>query len=493
MSLELSNSTYDEFINLISSDKIYNFQKECIKYFEYNNQKNKSRIPKSVFINIFQQLFSPMPSFTLLYELFFEKFKCQKLLFKKEIKEDLYSLKDVISMEEIDIYNTSLALLSFYKSDFDTKIKILFNLSDFDDDGYINEREIKKMVFSYILLFSQYESQFKTNSNLIHRSIANSKANKVYFSIMYTPGGLSRIISKEKFINFDIFYNSISKIKDYKFSLFPFQVSLKDYLNKPKIEIEYSLPDNVIPDYVNITNSFIQKMGEDKNYNFNIDNNKLRNFFDIQILPKKNKYYSIFKVELRKKSKKKNKSSSSKNILTNFQFENQKIGRNKLSSNNLLYKNHLSNNASESNIENSTNETVVSMRNKLNDINQNINMKYEKADYEKFRTLKFPPCKLISLTKRPKINLPSLEKRNKNIKNINSCSFILKSLDDIRDEINKISIKKKFVDEREKYNLNQIENLIYKKSISMKKILSVDNKIYSHNFFKYSIDKKPKI
>ena len=103
MSFVLYDSLCDEFLNLISKEKILNFQNECNNYLDNNNQKFKNKIPKNIFIILFQKLFSSLPCFTPLYEIIFEKFKCKKLIFKTEKKKELYSLNDILLTDEIDI------------------------------------------------------------------------------------------------------------------------------------------------------------------------------------------------------------------------------------------------------------------------------------------------------------------------------------------------------------------------------------------------------
>ena len=481
MSFVLYDSLCDEFLNLISKEKILNFQNECNNYLDNNNQKFKNKIPKNIFIILFQKLFSSLPCFTPLYEIIFEKFKCKKLIFKTEKKKELYSLNDILSTDEIDINKIPFILLAFYKSDFDNKIKILFDLNDLDYDGLINEIEIKKMIYSFIILFSQNECQFKTQSNLIQRSLANSKANKVYFSIMYTPGGLLKILNKEKYINFETFYSSISKIKDYKFNLFPFHLSFKDFFSKSNSEIEYSLSQNLIPEFLSISNSYIQKLNSEEKYNFNKDNNKLNSYFDVKVSSKKKNIIPIFKLELRKKQ----------NLENIFHKENIKDKKKNLlnccSTSNIKYINPIIKNQTESYLDISTNESNISqIKNNLN----SKEFKYEKADFDKFRILKFPPCKLVSLNKKSKVVLPNLiSNKNENETKENN-SLTLKSIQDIYNEINKIYIKKHFFEENKKYNLKPLEEKIIKRAYSMKKLFTNENKIISNKFFKYYKNKK---
>ena len=484
MSFVLNDSLCDKFLSLITKEKILTFQNEYINYLDNNNQKYKNKISKNIFIILFQKIFSSIPSFTPLYEIIFDKFKNKKLIFKTEKKKELYSLKDILSTEEIDINKIPFILLAFYKSDFDNKIKILFDLSDLDYDGLINENEVKNMIYSFIILFSQNECQFKTKSNLIQRSLANAKANKVYFSIMYSPGELLNILKKEKFINFETFYSSISRIKDYKFNLFPFHLSFIDFFSKSNNEIEYSLSQNLIPEFLTISNSYIQKINSEEKYDFNKDNNnKLNNYFEVKISSKKKKIIPIFKLELKKKQ----------NLETIIHKENIKQNKkhmlNCCSTNDIKYINPITKNQTESYLENSTNETNISQkRNNLN----NKDSIYEKADYDKFKTLKFPPCKLKSLNQKPRIILPEVTSIKKEKENKENNSLTLKSLEDIYDEINKIYIKKHFYEEKKKYNLKFLEEKIIKKAYSMKKLFTNENNIISNKFF-FFIKYKKKI
>ena len=113
------------------------------KYQLKHHLNNSTKISKNIFLHIFNKLFYSFNySFKDLFQLFFEKFRCQKCFFKQEKTKDLYSLREIIPTKKIEIYNVSLALLTFLKTDFENKLKILFELTDYDNDGLINEREM---------------------------------------------------------------------------------------------------------------------------------------------------------------------------------------------------------------------------------------------------------------------------------------------------------------------------------------------------------------
>ena len=95
------------------------------------------RLKKSHFIQVMKNSFSSSEIFVKLYEIIFNRFK----LLKVEINH--YFINRIFSEEEIDIYEICCALACFVKCYFTEKIKLLYDLTDIDDDGFINENELK--------------------------------------------------------------------------------------------------------------------------------------------------------------------------------------------------------------------------------------------------------------------------------------------------------------------------------------------------------------
>jgi hypothetical protein len=509
---DLNDDVYNEFLSLITKDKILNFHNECRKYqIKHHLKQSGTKISKNIFLHIFSKLFKSQNYFLRdLFELFFEKFRCQKCIFKQEKTKDLYSLREIIPIEEIEMYNVSLALITFLKTDFENKLKILFDLTDYDNDGLINEREIKKMFFSLNLLFSSVSSDCKLDSNLIYRSLANIKASRYYNMLMYNPGDLYKIIKKEKFINFETFYNGIQKIKDYKFNLFPFYINLKEYLETPNLEIEYSLNENVVEDFVKVSNNLISN-----NYNCfrmmhsNSEKIMLRKLFDNK--KEKKNFVQLF-LENKKKEKEKEKE----------RFFNQKIMKKQscpiiIQKRNIFYQNNdlfsiknMDNSFKKSILNQSTRgensfgsissiDLIKEKKKSTNNINKfraksedctildNIN--YEKADYDKFNSIEFPPCKINSYRdyKNNNLVLPIIKVNEKNLNNESeNHSYLLKTYDEIEQDIDKILSKKKYISEKEKEHMSNIMKKIQKKAFNIrKKLINQGNEI-SSSFFKIS-------
>ena len=151
------NFNYDIFKcfrEMITIEKIRNFHSECINYQKENHIKeNTIKISKHTFMEVFQKIFSLEKKYIEVYELFYKRFKNNKCIFKTEKNKENCTLCDIISTGDIDIYNIEIPLIVFYKCDFFKKIKIIFEITDYDDDGLISENEIKKIIFTINNLF----------------------------------------------------------------------------------------------------------------------------------------------------------------------------------------------------------------------------------------------------------------------------------------------------------------------------------------------------
>jgi hypothetical protein len=135
---------FDEFIQYLTISKFKEFAEHCKKK-EMENIKHDMRLKKSQFIQIMKSSFLPDEKFTKLYEKIFNRFKLLKAEVNRDHKiENSYFISRIFSEEEIDIYEISCALACFVKCYFSEKLKLLFDLTDIDDDGFISDNEIRK-------------------------------------------------------------------------------------------------------------------------------------------------------------------------------------------------------------------------------------------------------------------------------------------------------------------------------------------------------------
>ena len=176
---------YEEFLKMLTVEKI-NYFVELTKQKEIESTKRNMKLKKSQFISIMKNVFPTRGDFLQnLFEQFFQRFK----ILKAEIKfnphnKDTYFVSKIYNEEEIDIYEICLALTIFIKTDFENKIRILFNITDVDDDGFINENELKKLIFTINYLFCEEDKNFNNESSLCTQSIISLKCNQNFENLM---------------------------------------------------------------------------------------------------------------------------------------------------------------------------------------------------------------------------------------------------------------------------------------------------------------------
>ncbi len=456
---KLDSEIFYSFREMISIEKIRNFPFECIQFQnEHHLKENTNKITKNVFMGVFQKIFSRKPFYLDLYELFFKRFKNNKCIFKSEKNKENYTLCDIISTEDIDVYNIEIALIVFHKCDFFQKIKLIFEFTDYDDDGLINDNEIRKMIFTINNLFPRDVSKFKTNSNLICQSLSNIFAKKIYRSIMYYPGNLGQILHKEKCINFETFFKGIIKIEDYQYNFIPLYINIKKCLLEEKKEIEYNMNSNVIKDFVSISYELINQ--SNLNYNEVEQNIKMKNIFDLKTHSKKKMKETVeykekkVKIEKGKRIKKSQplKLSVLKKSISMKTFEENLI-KNKLNKFNQIQNIGKINSplsstevTSFSNLkESKTNDNTLKLKNKnIHSPISNLTIKYPKTPIISSKSF------YLGEKKKPSLNLKliqplkkdNIEILNLSSSNLNELSESSKNSKDKQFSFNKLIIEK---------------------------------------------------
>ena len=188
-----------------------------------------------------------------IYELYFLRFREVKCLIKND--KTVFYLTDFKPENIINTYNIICSLTVFMKSPFDTKIKLLFALSDIDEDGFLNETEIRHMITTCNFLFCEEANIIHTNSSILSQSLMNIKVNDILKQILYEPGNLYLILEEERYINFELLYNSIIKVKDYKYCILPSFVNLKQCLNNIKKEKIINVENKFKNDFISISSA----------------------------------------------------------------------------------------------------------------------------------------------------------------------------------------------------------------------------------------------
>jgi len=343
-----NSSIYEEFLTNLTPEKIKHFNNECkkkqlnLKQTKVLHDHSVSKLPKENFMILMNSIFgndlrkkyskkdiqikelkkktdTKDKMILILFEKMFNRFKtvkCEISLEKNRINplEHIYHVNEFNTehLQEIDTYEFSCALCIFLKLDFKEKLKLLFDLTDSDDDGYINEAEIKNLIFKVNYIFCDEDHSLKTNSSIINQSLNNIKSSRVFEAISKFPGGLSRILSLEKYVNFDQLYDSISKIENYENAIIPSFINFENCLNIRKSEPEYEISERNLNDYLAIVNENVNTIKETNNEIFFKTKSKdLRKIYDTikeidhnKIIKKKKEFVSENKKNISQTNKK---------------------------------------------------------------------------------------------------------------------------------------------------------------------------------------------
>ena len=148
----------------------------------------------------------------------------------------VFYLTNMVPQNQIETYIIVCFLTIFIKCRIIDKIKLLFELTDVDDDGFLNKKEIKLMIATINFMFCEENSLINTNSSILAQSLMNIKVKEKINKLMNEPGNLNIELEKEKYISFDIFYKSLIKIKNYKYEIIPFFINMKQCLYNKRSE-----------------------------------------------------------------------------------------------------------------------------------------------------------------------------------------------------------------------------------------------------------------
>ena len=396
-----------------------------------------------------------------IYEIYFMRFREVKCLIKND--KTVFYLTDFKPVNYINTYNIICSLTVFVKSPFDNKIKLLFDLTDIDEDGFLNETEIRYMITTCNFLFCDETNIINTNSAILSQSLMNLKVNEILKQILYEPGNLFIILEQEKYINFDVLYNSIIKVKGYKYNIIPSFVNLKQCLNNRKNEKVIKVDDKHKNDFINISSAlFTQK-------NFGVHRNVFNKSISTPHLG------SIIKPRKLSEENDKNENIPNNNIELpninkNFFYARKSILRSTL--NNLSSK-YINNNK----LTDTKSKTIISsfmIKNK-NRSSRNLKRNRNKLIIEKRKTFK-------DLLKESTIidSKEEKEKENETLKNFNRTSYYNKAKTEAKyifeaylDKIRNIEVKPgliKFIGEN-----NDKEKDNSSASGSIKNIVTINN------------------
>jgi Ca2+-binding EF-hand superfamily protein len=161
------------------------------------------KLSKNIFSQLMTEVFGNNSN---LYDLLFKRFKIAKYEVKTENYKDQNRERDCLYVadisheeKEIDIYEISLALGLIMKSEFEEKLQCLFDITDVDGDGYINQVEIKNIINTAYFIFSDEECSLPTGSSIVNHSLATIKAQQVIDKLFFYVKFLYKFLARGTF------------------------------------------------------------------------------------------------------------------------------------------------------------------------------------------------------------------------------------------------------------------------------------------------------
>ena len=230
---EISDEEFELFQKALSKEIVLELY-SLFKLFEKNGLINYK-----IYIESITQIFKKYNkdknhNFKDIFDLIFYRFQKIKCIMKNDKK--VFYLINMVPQNCIETYIIVCFLTIFIKCRIIDKIKLLFELTDIDDDGFLNKSEIKQMISTINFMFCEENALINTNSSILAQSLMNIKVKEKLNKIMYDPGNLNIVLQKEKYINFDQFHNSLIKIKNYKYEIIPCFMNIKKCLYYKRIE-----------------------------------------------------------------------------------------------------------------------------------------------------------------------------------------------------------------------------------------------------------------
>ena len=231
-----------------------------------NNNSRESSINSDNCSSESENISNKNSYFSEIYDLIFKRFREIKCIIKNN--KNIFYLTDFKKENYINSYNLVCALTIFLKKRFENKIKLLFDLTDIDEDGYLNRNEIEFMITTINQLFGEEVSTINTHSSILSQSLTNIKINNILYELTYGQGDLNnKYIEQHNYINFQMFYNGVKKIKNYKYRIIPCFINFRDCLFSHKKEKMINVKEKIKKDFINISSELALELNKNNTKN----------------------------------------------------------------------------------------------------------------------------------------------------------------------------------------------------------------------------------
>jgi len=190
--------------------------------------------------------------FQYIFDLIFNRFQKIKCILKNN--KTVFYLTDMVHKKLIETYVIVCFLTILIKFRIIDKIKLLFNLSDTDDDGLLNKAQIKLMITTINFLFCE-NNENNISSSIISQSLMNIFVKNKINKLMNEPGNLGIILQTEKYVNFYTFFNCLEKIPNYKYEIIPCFINIKKCLYNQRKEKMIEIKNKNKKEFVRVSSA----------------------------------------------------------------------------------------------------------------------------------------------------------------------------------------------------------------------------------------------
>jgi len=257
-------NNFEIFQTYINPEKIMKLNQEFKKH------EKKGYINYFNFIQSMKLIFDDEKNcnkYDNIYNLFFKRFREIKCIMKND--KEVFYITDYKKEDFISTYNALYALVIFLFAQFKKKLELLFKLTDNDEDGLLNKAQIKYMLITVNNIFCEQMNDLKIKSSILSQSLININVENILAELFEGQGKLNqKLIKNYYYIDFNTFYDSVIKIKNYNYKLIPCFINFKKCLLSKKQEKIIKIKQNIKKDYINISSSFIAEQYQNINKSF---------------------------------------------------------------------------------------------------------------------------------------------------------------------------------------------------------------------------------
>lgn len=145
---DIKDEEFEDFQNMLNQELIIDLY-SIFKIYEKNGIINYDIYIESM-IETFKK-YNTSKNFKNIFDLIFNRFQKIKCILKND--KTVFYLTNMIYKNQIETYIIVSFLTILIKCRIFDKIKLLFKLSDTDEDGYLNKTEIKLMITTINFFF----------------------------------------------------------------------------------------------------------------------------------------------------------------------------------------------------------------------------------------------------------------------------------------------------------------------------------------------------